>query len=318
MNLRQIEYVLAVAKERNFIRAAQICHVSQPSLSVAVKALEDELGLPLFERARGEIRITRQGMRVVDQMRLAMEEVARIKSVAKSGAEPLSGSLRIGAIFTVGPYLFPGLAGAFHAVAPRMKLLLEENFTTALTERLKRGDLDAIIVALPFQELGINTLPLYDEPFMLAVPTGHPWEVRNDLRGSELANSELILLGKGHCFRDQVLDICPECMRLEEIPGGMRNVIEGTSLETVRHMVASGVGVSVMPVSTVKSLLCNVSSCPVQTDQRIRYVSFAPPLPSRRIVLACRASFPNPEAIDTLLTALTRSLPQGVIRCDER
>ncbi|MBF0098604.1 MAG: hydrogen peroxide-inducible genes activator [Magnetococcales bacterium] len=318
MNLRQIEYALAVAKARNFNRAAQLCHVSQPSLSVAVKSLEDELGLPLFERARGEIKVTRQGLRVLEQMRVALEEVARIKSVAKSGADPLSGSLRVGAIFTVGPYLYPGLSVAFHALAPRMKLLLEENFTTILIERLKRGDLDAIFVALPFQELGLEVRALYDEPFVAAVPLGHPWESRTDLRGEELQETELILLGKGHCFRDQVLEICPECMRMEENFNGMQNIIEGTSLETVRHMVATGVGVSVLPLSSVKNVLCHLSSCPAQADQLVRFVPFAPPLPSRRIILAYRASFPNLEAIEALAVAVSRNLPQGVVAVVDR
>ncbi|WP_130472215.1 hydrogen peroxide-inducible genes activator [Candidatus Magnetaquicoccus inordinatus] len=311
MNLRQLEYALAVARERNFIRAAQLCHVSQPSLSVAVKALEEELGVPLFERGRGEIKVTRQGQRVLEQMRTALEEVEQIRRLARSGLDPLTGSLRVGAIFTVGPYLYPGLSAAFHAQAPRMKLLLEENYTAILTERLQRGELDAIIVALPFVAQGMEQMPLYDEPFVAAVPAGHPWEHRTDLQGEDLGETDLILLGKGHCFRDQVLDICPECMRLDEKSGRVQNIIEGTSLETLRHMVATGVGVSVLPLSSLKNLLCNLPSCPVKTEHLVRYIPFAEPVPNRRVVLVWRSSFPNQEAIDTLVVAVQQSLPQG-------
>ncbi|MBF0422555.1 MAG: LysR family transcriptional regulator [Magnetococcales bacterium] len=311
MNLRQIEYALAVARERSFNRAAFACHVSQPSLSVAVKALEEELELPLFERSRNEIKVTPQGLRVLEQMRRALEEVQRIRLIARGASDPLSGPLRLGAILTVGPYFFPSLAAAFHTVAPRMKLLLEENFTSVLTERLKRGDLDAIIIAYPFQEHGLETLPLYDESFLAAVPAGHPWEHRTDLRGDDLGRTELILLGKGHCFRDQVLEICPECMRMDETSGGVRHIIEGTSLETVRHMVATGVGVSVLPLSSVNSLVCNLPTCPARDDLLVRYVPFAHPAPSRRVALAWRTSYPNHDAITALATAARNSIPRG-------
>ncbi|MBF0164116.1 MAG: LysR family transcriptional regulator [Magnetococcales bacterium] len=313
MNLRQIEYALAVARARNFNRAADLCHVSQPSLSVAVKSLEEELGVPLFERSRNAIKVTQHGQRVLEAMRVALESVERIRRVAQECADPLAGSLRIGAILTVGPYLFPGLAAAFHAVAPRMKLLIEENFTAILTERLKRGDLDAIFISFPFQEHGVEVLPLYDENFVAAVPAGHPWEDRVDLHGDDLALTQLILLGKGHCFRDQVLDICPECMRLDLHSGSARNIIEGTSLETVRHMVATGAGVSVLPLSSLNSLLCNANACPVREDALVRYVPFAPPAPSRRVALAWRSSFPNREAIEALALAARRSIPPGTI-----
>lgn len=312
MNLTQLKYALAVARERNFSRAAKACHVSQPSLSVAVKNLEEELGLPLFERFKNDIKITEAGRRVLEQMQKAMEEVARIQGVARTGADPLAGQFRLGAILTIGPYLFPGAIPALHQRAPQLRLLVEENFTAVLGERLKRGELDAIVLALPFQEHGVTVLPLYDEPFVAAVPAGHPWQERCDLHGEELASQELILLGRGNCFRDQVLAICPACLRVEDTAAGLGNIIEGSSLETVRHMVASGAGISVLPLSSVSSLTCSAPVCPVKENRLVRYVPFAKPVPTRRVALAWRTSFPRREVIDALTEAIRANPPAGV------
>jgi LysR family transcriptional regulator, hydrogen peroxide-inducible genes activator len=312
MNLNQLKYALAVAREKNFSRAAKICHVSQPSLSVAIKNLEEELGLSLFERQKNEIRITSQGEQVLEQVQKALEEIEKIRGIAQTGNDPLSGQLRIGAILTIGPYLFPGIIPTFHEIAPRMKLLVEENFTAALTDRLKRGELDAIFIALPFQEHGVEVLPLYDEPFVAAVPAGHEWQDRSDLLGTELAHDDLILLGKGNCFRDQVLEICPDCMRVDDTASGPGNIIEGSSLETIRHMVATGAGISVLPITSINTLLCSTTSCPEKENQLVRYVPFADPLPSRRIALAWRSSFPHQTIIDTMVAAVHKTPPAGV------
>ncbi|MBF0131449.1 MAG: hydrogen peroxide-inducible genes activator [Magnetococcales bacterium] len=312
MNLNQLKYALAVAREKSFSRAAKLCHVSQPSLSVAVKHLEEELGLPLFERFKSEIQITRHGERVLEQIQKVLEEVDRIHVMARGGTDPLCGQLRIGAILTIGPYLFPGVIPAFHHIAPKMKLLVEENYTHVLSERLKRGELDAIFIALPFQEHGVEVLPLYDEPFIVAVPTGHLWQNRTDLTGAELADDDLILLGKGHCFRDQVLEICPECMRLEDTVAGPGNIINGSSLETIRHMVATGAGVSVLPITSVNTLLCTTPVCPNKESRMVQYVSFAHPVPNRRVALAWRSSFPYPQVIDAMVSAVRMTPPVGV------
>ncbi len=311
MNLNQLKYALAVARERNFSRAAKACHVSQPSLSIAIKNLEEELGLALFERFKNEIKITPQGEPILQQMQKALEEIKRIGEMAKNSVDPLAGWLRVGAILTIGPYLFPGIIPALHDDAPRMKLMVEENITSILTERLKRGDLDAIIIALPFQEHGVEVMPLYDEPFMAAVPAGHPWQGRSDLTGADLAGDELILLGKGNCFRDQVLEICPDCMRLEDTATGPGNIIEGSSLETIRHMVATGVGVSVLPATSVSSLMCSTPACPAKENRLVRYVTFAKPAPNRRVALAWRSSFPHKPVMDALAAAIQAALPMG-------
>jgi LysR family transcriptional regulator, hydrogen peroxide-inducible genes activator len=312
MNLKQLEYALSVARVKNFSRAAKICHVSQPSLSVAIKNLEEELGLSLFERKKNEIRITSQGEKVLEQAQKALEEVEKIRWVAQTGNDPLSGQLRVGAILTIGPYLFPGIIPTFHEIAPRMKLLVEENFTAVLTDRLKRGELDAIFIALPFQEHGVEVRSLYDEPFVAAVPAGHSWQDRTDLIGSELAHDDLILLGKGNCFRDQVLEICPDCMRVDDTASGPGNIIEGSSLETIRHMVATGAGISVLPITSVNSLLCSTASCPEKENQLVKYVPFAEPLPNRRIALAWRSSFPHQQVIEALVASVRKTPPIGV------
>ncbi|MCP5367079.1 MAG: hydrogen peroxide-inducible genes activator [Hyphomicrobiales bacterium] len=312
MKITQLRYALAVARERSFSRAAEACNVSQPSLSVAVRQLEEELNTPLFERFKNRIQITEAGSQVLEQVQKALEEVEQIRHVADSKADSLEGTLRFGAIYSVGPYLFPTLVPTLRRLAPNMTLLLEENYTAVLSERLKRGEVDAIIVALPYAEPGIEVLPIHDEPFIAAVPNGHPWQDREDLDGDELAGEKLLLLGKGHCFRDQVLEICGACHHLDDTSEGMHNSIEGNSLETIRHMVAVGTGVAVLPITSVNSFLCMSLNCPERSNHLVKYVRFRDPVPFRRIALAWRSSFPNMRAIETLATAMRKSPPAGV------
>ncbi len=312
MKLTQLKYALAVARERSFSRAAEACNVSQPSLSVAVKQLEEELKTPLFERFKNEIKITEAGSHVIAQAQKAIEEVERIQQIADCESGALEGSLKFGAIYSVGPYLFPTLIPKLHDAAPNMTMLVEENFTAVLSERLKRGEVDAIIVALPFDEPGIEVAPIYDEPFLVAVPNGHPWQGRSDVDGNELAGEKLLLLGKGHCFRDQVLEICPACHELDDTSEGIHNCIEGNSLETIRHMVAVRTGVAVLPMTSVNSFMCTAMNCEERRNHLVKYAHFKAPAPSRRIALAWRSTFPNRKAIDALLAALRDAPPAGV------
>jgi LysR family hydrogen peroxide-inducible transcriptional activator len=208
MTLTELRYIVAVARERHFGRAAETCFVSQPTLSVAVKKLEDELGLTLFERGPGEVSVTPAGRRIIEQAQRVLEEASRIRELAAAGKDPLAGPLRLGAIYTIGPYLLPKLIPILRRTAPAMQLLIQENFTHRLAEELRSGEVDVILVALPFEAPGVMTRPVYDEPFMVAVPKGHPWENRKRVTSEELTNESLLLLGEGHCFRDQVLDIC--------------------------------------------------------------------------------------------------------------
>ena len=208
MTLTELRYIVAVARERHFGRAAEACFVSQPTLSVAVKKLEEELGVTLFERGPGEVSVTPPGQKIVEQAQRVLEEAARISEIAAAGRDPLAGPLRLGAIYTIGPYLLPKLIPILRKTAPAMQLLIQENFTHRLAEALKSGEVDVILIALPFDEPGIATRAVYDEPFLVAVPKGHPWEGRKRVTSDELTNESLLLLGEGHCFRDQVLEIC--------------------------------------------------------------------------------------------------------------
>ena len=296
MTLTELRYVVAVARERHFGRAAEACFVSQPTLSVAVKKLEDELGVMLFERGPGEVSVTPAGQRVVEQAQRVLEESARIREIAAAQSDPLAGPLRLGAIYTIGPYLLPKLIPLLRRSAPTMQLHIQENFTHRLGEMLRNGEVDVILVALPFEAPGIETRAVYDEPFVVAVPKGHPWEGRKRVSSEELARESLLLLGEGHCFRDQVLELCHRPRERSPIS----RTVEGGSLETIRQMVATGVGVTVLPATSVGA-----------GGDLVRIVPFARPAPVRRVCLAWRKSFPRPVAIEALRKAiLACNLPQ--------
>lgn len=296
MTLTELRYIVAVARERHFGRAAEKCFVSQPTLSVAVKKLEDELGVQLFERGPGELTITPAGTRVIEQAQRVLEEAEKVKTLAKSAADPLEGPLALGVIFTIAPYLLPQLIPVLRRRAPKMPLVIEENYTATLSERLKRGDVDAAIVALPFDEPGIIVTPLYDEPFVVALAKTHPWAKRKTISPDELARESLLLLGTGHCFRDQVLNACPALNRSSATPGSLQKTVEGSSLETIRLMVASGLGITVLPASAV----------PVKraANDLLTYIPFSRPVPDRRVVLASRSSFPRGPALAVIRDAI--------------
>jgi LysR family hydrogen peroxide-inducible transcriptional activator len=289
VTLNELRYIVAVAQERSFGRAAAKCFVSQPALSVAIQKLEDELRAPLFERGKSEVSVTPVGERVVEQAQRVLEEVARIRELAQAGRNQLVGPLRLGVIHTVGPYLLPDLIPALLERAPQMPLEIEENVTESLEVALKTGRIDAAIVALPFAPPGVTTQFLYEEPFQVVVPLGHKWAKRRSVQPGELAGEHMILLNVGHCFRDQVLDACPELNRADS-PTTRTN-----SLETARNMVASGLGITVLPRDALT---------PKYHSRLVVPVPFAKPAPSRRVALAGRKSFPRPEAIDALRAAV--------------
>ncbi len=302
MTLTELRYIVAVARERHFGRAAESCHVSQPTLSVAIKKLEEELGVTLFERGPGEVRATPIGSKIVEQAQRVLEEAARIREMAVSGSDPLAGPLHLGAIYTIGPYLLPKLVPVLRRTAPSMQLFIHESFTHKLAESLKRGEADVIVIALPFDEPGCVMQPVYDEPFVVAVPQGHRWEKKKIVSTDELTQESLLLLGEGHCFRDQVLDFCHLVSRSPN-RSMLARTMEGGTLETIRQMVAGGVGVTVLPSTSVAS--------GGGANDLIRIRPFAKPVPGRRIALAWRRSFPRPQAIETLRQAiLACDLPQ--------
>jgi LysR family hydrogen peroxide-inducible transcriptional activator len=305
MTLTELRYIIAVARERHFGRAAKACFVSQPTLSVAIKKLEEELGVTLFERANNEVTPTPVGSQVVEQAQRVIEQAGSIRDIAKLGKDPLSGPLRIGMIYTIAPYLLPGVVRLLHKRAPNMPLHLQENYTQRLRELLKQGDIDAAVLALPFEEPGFAIEPVYDEPFVVAVPRDHEWAGRKSVKSAELKKQSMVLLGTGHCFRDQVLLASPELNRFAA-NNGMQKTFEGSSLETIRQMVASGVGLTVLPSSSVPEH--------VPRDSLLRYVPFAKPVPDRRVVLVYRKSFPRPAAIAALRQAIADCPLHGITK----
>lgn len=300
MTLTELKYIVAVARQKHFGHAAEACFVAQPTLSVAIKKLEDELGVVIFERGGTEVSVTPLGMQIVAQAERVLEQTAAIKEIANQNKDPLAGPLRLGIIYTIGPYLLPSLVKTMISTVPQMPLILQENFTTRLIELLRQGELDAAIMALPFPEHGLMMQPLYDEEFVVALPKHHKWAERSEIAAQDLKNETMLLLGNGHCFRDQVLEVCPEMSRFSTTGDGIARTFEGSSLETIRHMVASGIGITVLPQASVPDMHTN--------DGMVRYVPFNQPAPSRRAVLAWRKSFTRRPAIE--------AIRQSVMSCD--
>jgi len=300
MTLTDLRYIVVLARERHFGRAAERCFVAQPTLSVAVKKLEDELGVMIFERGQGEVRVTPVGERIVAQAEKVLNEAAQVKEMAQAGKDPLSGPLRLGAIYTIGPYLLPRLIPLMVDRAPNMPFFIEENYTHRLAEKLRAGEVDVIVIALPFGEPGIVTQALYDEPFRVAMPAGHPWAERKSIPPQELGDEKLLLLGAGNCFRDQVLEACPR----NKPDGTLQRTLEGGSLETIRQMVASGIAITVLPSSATDG--------PSSQNSLLAIRPFSEPEPFRRVALAWRASFPRPQAMDVLSQAILACKLPGV------
>ena len=298
MTLNELRYVIAVAQERNFRRAAEKSFISQPALSLAIQKLEEELGVKIFERGKSEISITPVGVQIVEQAQRAMEEVGRIREIAKQGNDQLVGVLRVGIIYSVGPYLLPDLIPALKRLAPKMPLEVEENITVNLDAMLRNGKLDVIIIALPFGDTGILTQPLYDEPFEVVVNNDHHWANRRSIKPSELAAEKVLLLDSGHCFSNQVAEACPDLNRKGA------EIQQGTSLETIRNMVASGLGITVLPASANSARYRN---------RLLKVIPFTKHAPARRIALAWRKSFARDQAIAVLAQAISQAKIAGIM-----
>jgi LysR family hydrogen peroxide-inducible transcriptional activator len=289
MTLTELRYVVAVAEARHFGRAAERCFVSQPSLSASVKNLEEELGVTLFERGKRGVFLTEAGEQIVAQARRALDEAEGVKRVARQGRDPLKGVLRLGIIHTIAPYLLPQLVASLRRLAPGMPLDVEENTTANLDRMLKAGELDAVILALPYAGPGIEAVPLYEESFRVAAPAGHALARKKAIAVEELDAGELLLLPVGHCFRDQVLDACQEFSRPPEAGR------QGNSLETLRSMVASGLGVTVLPATALTARHAN---------PLVKPVAFSDPCPVRRVALASRRGFHRPAALAKVAEAV--------------
>ncbi|MFC7407986.1 MULTISPECIES: LysR substrate-binding domain-containing protein [Hydrogenophaga] len=319
MTLTELKYIVAVAREKHFGHAAEACHVSQPTLSVAIKKLEEELEVKLFERNASEVAVTPLGEEIVRQAQTVLEQAASIKEIAKRGKDPLSGPLKLGVIYTIGPYLLPDLVRQVIERSPQMPLMLQENFTVKLLEQLRLGEIDAAILAEPFPDTNLALAPLYDEPFYAAVPVSHPLAQKGSVTAEELKQETMLLLGNGHCFRDHVLEVCPEFARFSNEAEGIRKSFEGSSLETIKHMVAAGMGITLVPrLSVPRSALCTDGAQTQGQDfgdsAYVRYLPFAGEAPTRRVVLAWRRSFTRYEAIAALRNAIYGCELPGVKR----
>ncbi len=316
MTLTELKYIVAVAREKHFGRAADACFVSQPTLSVAIKKLEEELEVKLFERSANEVSVTPLGEEIVRQAQSVLEQAAAIKEIAKRGKDPLSGPLKLGVIYTIGPYLLPDLVRQTIARSPQMPLMLQEQFTARLLEMLRTGEIDCAIMAEPFPDTGLALAPLYDEPFMVAVPSTHPLAAHASITAQELKAETMLLLGTGHCFRDHVLEVCPEFARFSADAEGIRKSFEGSSLETIKHMVASGMGVTLVPrLSVPKDALEPKARRRKDDPEYVKYIPFAEgDVPHRRVVLAWRRSFTRYEAIAALRNAIYACELPGVQR----
>jgi LysR family hydrogen peroxide-inducible transcriptional activator len=293
MTLTELKYIVAVARERHFGRAAEACFVSQPTLSVAIKKLEDELNVQIFERGTSEVSVTPIGEQIVTQAQRVLEQTLAIKEIAKQGKDPLVGPLRLGVIYTIGPYLLPTFVKQMIKRVPQMPLMLQENYTLKLIELLKQGEIDVAVMALPFPETGLMLRPLYDD--------------------DDLKQETMLLLGSGHCFRDHVLGVCPELMRFSQNADGIQKTFEGSSLETIRHMVASGVGITVLPRMSVHEVKPHAGGIDAGL---LSYVAFDEPVPDRRVVLAWRKSFTRMPAIDAICDAISACELPGVKKLD--
>ena len=304
MTLTELRYIVAVARERHFGRAAEACFVSQPTLSVSIKKLEEELDVKIFERGANEVTVTPLGDEIVRQAQSVIEQASAIKEIAKRGKDPVSGPLRLGVIYTIGPYLLPDLVRQAIERVPQMPLMLQENFTARLLDMLRTGELDCAVMAEPFPDAGLAVAPLYDEPFMVAVPRSHALAKRRSISAEELKQETMLLLGTGHCFRDHVLEVCPEYARFSSNAEGIRKSFEGSSLETIKYMVASGMGITVVPQLSV----------PKDAQPHVKYIPFQKPAPTRRVVLAWRRTFTRYEAIAALRNAIYACPLEGVKR----
>lgn len=293
MKLVALRYLVAFAEEGSFSRAAERCEVSQPTLSIALKNLEDELGARLIDRGKGAVKLTAMGERVVAHARLMLDQTQEIEALVRKNRDPLQGRFRLGVIHTIGPYLLPDLIASMQQVAPALRLFVEESMTALLADMLRSDAIDAAIVAMPFDVQGVQVDPLYDEPFQVIVPRRHAWATRTSIRADELRGEDVLVLKAGNCFREQVIDACPN---LSHADGSL---LEGHSIETVRCMVASGYGVSVLPTSSLSGIYRN---------DMVAAIPFVSPEPSRRVALAWRKQSCRSATIE----AIKRSI--GAIR----
>jgi LysR family hydrogen peroxide-inducible transcriptional activator len=300
MNLRDLRYLVALAEERHFGKAAERCFVSQPTLSAQIRKLEDYLGVALVERQPKRVSLTETGEKIVARARLVLQEADAIVEIARTDRDPLSGALRLALIPTVGPYLLPHVVGPLRKAVPRLKLMLYEYQTAPLLEKLRAGELDCGIIALPMPTEGLETEVLYDEPFTLAVPANHPLADRDRVRLEDIKDETLLLLEDGHCLRDHALSVCSR-IRLNQ-----EQDYRATSLETLRQMVAAGHGITLLPELA--------AATPVGTARGLKIKAFTRPAPVRTIGAVWRKSTTRGKAIDAVIAAIRAAMKEELKR----
>jgi LysR family transcriptional regulator, hydrogen peroxide-inducible genes activator len=298
MTLQELRYVVALADKGHFVRAAEACHVGQPTLSMQLKKLEDYLGVLLFDRNKHHLRPTPVGEAIIEQARIALGVVDQIRQIAHRGQDPMNRPLRLGVIPTLGPYLIPHVLPPIRRGFPQLALYLREDLTGPLLERLRQGRLDALLLAIPVRGDDVDVLPLFFEEFVVALPNGHALTSKPQIDEHDLVREDLLLLEEGHCLRDQALAICHS--RVSE----QREELEATSIETLRHMVAAGAGCTLLPV------LATSLGAGGMHDGLVTVRTLAPPAPTRTIGLVWRHHFPGEALVRRLGELVVEHLPR--------
>lgn len=301
MNLRDLKYIIAVAETRHFGKAAERCFVSQPTLSGQIRKLEEELGVTLFERSNRSVQITAVGEEILGHARQIMEQAEAIRQVSQRHQDPLAGPLRLGAIPTLSPYLMPLLLAPLKKRHPQMQLVLSEEMTETLLQRLLRHEIDAALLATPAGSAELDTLPLFDEPFWVAYPRNHPFYTRETITQADLDSENLLLLSEGHCLADQAMAVCHLQQRQAE--GDMAD-LRAASLETLIQLVGAGYGITLIPALAMRSSWISGSGVVAQP--------LASGGASRRVALVYRHSFPRRAALQALTTVILDNLPNTV------
>lgn len=296
MTLNELKYIVAVARERHFRKASEACFVSQPTLSIAIKKFEEEIGVELFERNKTEVLVTPIGKQIVKLAEDIIQKTQIIKQLAKEDKGDHSGEVKLGAIYTIAPYLLPKLIPVFHQLTDKTPLILQENYTHSLIDKLQNGDLDFVILSLPFNHPNIETLTLYTEPFVVALPKKHHLADQPHVSMKQIENETLLMLGEGHCFRDQVIDAFDYKEQIQFQTQKLQKTLDGSSLETIRYMVASGAGITILPCSSVQSY----------DEEMLIIKPIKPAIPPRKVALAWRKTFPRKHLLKTMIEAVTK------------
>ena len=291
MTLSELRFIEALAHEKNFRKAAEKSFVSQPALSLGIKKIEAELGIAIFERsvgAGGDVKITPVGQKIVEQAIVVLEQAAKIKDISVGGDKQLDLPFKLGLIFSVAPYLLPLIIPSLRKSVPNMPLEVHEDITKNIEVDLKKGSIDAAVIALPFDMPGVETKVLYDEPFVVVIPLEHSWRVKKTIKAKDLSKEKVLLLDRTHCFSNQVVEACPGLSKNSEIQ-------LGNSLETIRKMVASNLGISVLPKSATTDKY---------QDSLVKTIPFDSPVPFRRVALAYRKSAVKKDAVTHIINVI--------------